>query len=155
MIPRLRFRLWNNTKKRFEDEFEYPKDGRKKVVDAPEIYYLALEDGEIFYEKWDTNGVIAYGTDLSYIPPYDEIIPLQCIGRNDCDDEPIFEGYIVLIEKQHYNNYWDVVWDERSAGFIFILRGIHHDTEFISNVKSKDMTIVGNIFQNEKQFKNE
>lgn len=151
----IKYKLWNNSKKRFEDEFEYPKDGRKKVVNPPEQYFLNLQTGKIFFEERDTNGVIAYTDDIKQSEPKDEIITLPYIGRKDCNGNELFEGCIVELFGEYLNNYWDVVWNEKGAGFEFVIRGMQYDTEYISNFKDESIMIVGNIYQNTNEFKNQ
>ncbi len=155
MKSTIKYKIWNNSKKRFEDEFEYPKDKRNKIIDRPEKYFLDLQTSEVFFEQLDTNGVIAYAEDVTQSEPKDEIILLPYIGRKDCSGNELFKGCIVELFGDYLNNYWDVVWNKKSAGFEFVIRGMQYDTEYISNFNDENILIVGNIYQNNSEFKND
>lgn len=138
----IKFRIWNNTKKRFELKAiaEYwknkPKDGRRKYnAVPPDYYYFDFYKNKIFVEDDDGEG----GIFLS--EPDDELILLQYTQLNDKNNTEIFEGDIMC----DGNKNWLV---KRLTGGAWALDYANGSGEKFLYPINDEIEIIGNVFEN-------
>ena len=134
MITELTYRLWNSAKKQFEN---------------PENYYLSLVTGKIMLFSATTNSF----TDIN-----DDIIPLRYTGKQDCNGVEIFQNCIVKNKRE--GMYSNIILPYPGGMFDIVDRDEDYDensihNELLSNCDGDKFEVVGNIYENENEFKNE
>lgn len=134
MDNRFRFRVWDKEKKIFVGHRYCYLDGDGDFILSTYKSSLWIECAQI------------YAIPLEENINRENYIVQQCTGLKDCDGKLIFEGDLL----KFYDNVLEVKWSDYGVGLCFYHPGKNANPLFISPNDSKNLKIIGNIFEDKK-----